>query len=86
MDDLRSLLQRIRLALDREADHKRQIILIIEKLSKVKIPPKDLNYKNGVLEVVASPAEKSEIKLNEGEIISKLKLEHKIIISRIFYR
>ena len=81
MKDLFNLLQRFSKSLNKDALLKEKIAQIISHYIKINLPPDNLNLKEGVLEISASPIVKNEIKLKEEKILSELRE-----VSSIIYR
>lgn len=74
MRGLNSLLGRVSNALNREGLHKKLIIDVIEKKTKITLKPEQVFLKNGILEIKAHPVLKNEIKLKEDLLKQELKV------------
>ena len=81
MKNLFTLLQRFSQSLNHDALLKEKVSQVIESYTHLKIDPTNLNIKNGVLEIVASPVVKNEINLKETQIKEALNE-----VTRIVYR
>ncbi len=80
INPLSNLLERFSKNLNKSTETKNAIIDTIKNKTRVVLDYKNINFKDGVLEIEASPSAKNEIKLKEDEIKKELK------ISRIFYK
>ncbi|MBI2086774.1 MAG: hypothetical protein HYT69_01220 [Candidatus Zambryskibacteria bacterium] len=86
MKNLFNLLERFSKVLNKETLAKETIVKIVQEKAKVKLLPKQIFFKDGILEINSGAAAKSEINLKEEQIKTELKERHKIFISRVIYR
>lgn len=84
--NLSSLLDRISRAVNKDKIIKNAVADAIELISKVKLEEHQISIRDGVLEVSASSPAKNEISMREKEILSNLRVNNKVILSRITYR
>ncbi|OHA92322.1 MAG: hypothetical protein A3J09_02495 [Candidatus Zambryskibacteria bacterium RIFCSPLOWO2_02_FULL_51_21] len=80
MKNLSKLLERFSNILNKDTETKNTIIRIIKDKTNIELKSNQINLKNGVLEVEASPVVKNEIRLKEDLLKQELK------ISRILYK
>ena len=86
MRNLSSLLQRISKVLDRGRIHKEIVISVVLIHTNIPLKESQVCLKGGVLEITTTSIMKNEISLKEREILESLKLDHGIMVSKIFYK
>ena len=86
MKNISSLLERLTKFLNKDELRKQKVIETIEEKTKIKLNPKNIFIKEGVLELEASPVVKNEIRLKEEEIKNILRNKHNIIVGRVLYK
>ncbi|KKW15520.1 MAG: hypothetical protein UY54_C0008G0011 [Parcubacteria group bacterium GW2011_GWA2_50_10b] len=86
MKNLLSLLERFSKALNKDTETKETIAAVIQKRTGAGIPADKILWKDGVLEISASPAVKNEIALKEAAIKDELKEVYRLSVSRIVYK
>ena len=85
MKNLLSLLEKFSKTLDKDTHTKSYISTVIKEKTGASIPQENISVKNGVLELVTSPAVKNEISLKERAIKEELN-RSQIFFSRILYK
>lgn len=73
MPDLRDLLGKFKDSLDSDLGQREKISEAVKGVCGFEIRLSDINLKNGVLRIETTGAKKSEIKLHQEEILSRLK-------------
>lgn len=86
MKNLNSLLERFKKSLGLDVLTKEEVLLTILKYTEIKLTPKEISLKNGVLEINSSPTKNNEIRLKEEKILYFLNTERGISINKIFYK
>jgi hypothetical protein len=86
MRNLNSLLQRLSKVLNKDASIKDAVSNVIKGRIGVVIPQENISLKEGVLEIIGSPAVNNEIRLKEEGIKTELKEIYNINIYRIFFK
>ena len=85
MRNLRALLERFSKNLNRTSLFKEHIINTVEKLTRARLSPEQINLREGILEINAGGAVKSEICLKEDQIKSELR-SLGVYVGRILYK
>ncbi len=86
MKNLLSLLERFSKSLNKDTFTKEAIVSVIHNRTKILLAIENLSLKEGVLEIVSSPAVNNEIRLKEDVIRDELKEVHKLPIRRVIYK
>ena len=86
MRNLSSLLERVSRALNRDRFAKEAIISVVHKYTKAVIPEANLTLKEGVLEILASPATKNEIAIKEKLIRDELREVYRVFVTRFLFK
>lgn len=86
MKNLFNLLERFSKSLNKDTLAKEAVAQVVFRHTRVNLKPENINLKDGVLEISASPVFKNEINLKESAIKSDLKERHNIFVSRILYK
>ena len=86
MKTLSSLLERVSKSLGRSTIFKETVISIIKEKTGATVDEKNIFFKEGVLEIIASPALKNELRIREDAIKSALRDRTGMNVSRILYR
>ncbi len=86
MRNIQDLLKRFASSLDKDLESKQAVINTIKERTNITLKIEDLNLKNGVLEINASPMVKSEINLKEEAIKNELKSSYNVQVNRLLYK
>ncbi len=86
MRNLKELLKRFSLSLNKNTYTKEVIASVIHKRVDILVPLENLTLKEGVLSITASGGVNNAIKLKEDLILSEIREGNKIAITRILYR
>ena len=84
MRNLSFLLEKFSNSLNKNVFVKETIIKIIENKTLVKLKSKDINLRDGVLEIIASAVAKNEIKLKEPLILNEFKTGGIPVVKLVF--
>lgn len=85
MRNLSALLNRITSALNKDEITKQVVVDTLKQLTSAQLEENSISIKNGVLEIIASPVVKNEIRMKEEDLKNRLKLQN-IFVTRILYK
>ena len=86
MKTISSLLERITKSLGKSTLLKESIISIVQEKTGALLLEKDISFKDGVLEITASPALKNELRMKEESIKGAVRNATGANIVRVLYK
>ncbi len=85
MENLQTLLRRIKDALGKDSFSKETVLSCVKDVSGVSLDLKDVLIKGDAIHIRTTPSRRSEIKLNEVRILDAIKNKTNLNLKRIYY-